>query len=74
MFDQVNLGLLRAALAAREGLTNRLRREEGQAFVEYALVLTLVAVAVALITQWGLFTDAIKASLGKVIDVLNANP
>jgi Flp pilus assembly pilin Flp len=47
-----------------------LRRQEGQAFVEYALVITLVAVAVALLTQWGAFRTAIHDSLQKVIDAL----
>lgn len=49
----------------------RLRRREGQAFVEYALVLTLIAVGVALLTQWGGFMGAIHASLQRVIDELN---
>ena len=56
MVDQLNVGILRQMLAMQDTLANRLRREEGQAFVEYALVLTLVAVAVALLTQWSAFT------------------
>jgi Flp pilus assembly pilin Flp len=56
----------------QDALANRLRREEGQAFVEYALVLTLVAVAVALLTQWSSFTSAIHDSLQKVIDALSS--
>ncbi len=71
MVDQLNVGILRSVLAAQDKLANRLRREEGQAFVEYALVLTLVAVAVALLTQWSAFTDAITNSLQKVIDALS---
>lgn len=70
MVDQLNVGILRQMLAMQDTLANRLRREEGQAFVEYALVLTLVAVAVALLTQWSAFTDAITNSLQKVIDAL----
>lgn len=73
MVDQFNVGILRALLGAQSSLANRLRREEGQAFVEYALVLTLVAVAVALLTQWSAFTSAISKSLGRVITVLNNN-
>jgi Flp pilus assembly pilin Flp len=73
MVDQFNVGILRTVLAAQTSLANRLRREEGQAFVEYALVLTLVAVAVALLTQWSAFTSAISNSLGRVITVLKNN-
>ena len=73
MVDQFNVGILRALLGAQSSLANRLRREEGQAFVEYALVLTLVAVAVALLTQWSAFTSAITGSLQRVIDVLSSN-
>jgi Flp pilus assembly pilin Flp len=70
MVDQLNVGILRQMLAMQDTLANRLRRQDGQAFVEYALVLTLVAVAVALLTQWGKFTGAITSSLQKVIDAL----
>jgi Flp pilus assembly pilin Flp len=73
MIDQVNLGVLRTVLAVETAFTRRVRREEGQAFVEYALVLTLVAVAVALLTQWSAFTSAISGSLGRVINVLKNN-
>jgi Flp pilus assembly pilin Flp len=73
MVDQLNVGILRSMLAARDTVANRLRREDGQAFVEYALVLTLVAVAVALLTQWSAFTSAISGSLGRVITVLQKN-
>ena len=72
MVDQLNVGILRQMLAVQDALANRLRREEGQAFVEYALVLTLVAVAVALLTQWAAFTNAITESLQKVINALNS--
>jgi Flp pilus assembly pilin Flp len=72
MVDQLNVGILRQMLAVQDTLANRLRREEGQAFVEYALVLTLVAVAVALLTQWSAFTTAIHDSLQKVINALTA--
>ena len=70
MVDKLNVGILRQMLATQDTLANRLRRQDGQAFVEYALVLTLVAVAVALLTQWSAFTDAITNSLQKVIDAL----
>jgi Flp pilus assembly pilin Flp len=71
MVERLNFGILQVALAAQAGLANRLRRQEGQAFVEYALILTLVAVAIALLTQWGAFTTAISNSLQKVIDALS---
>lgn len=73
MVDRLNFGILRAAFAVQAGLASRLRREEGQAFVEYALILTLVAVAIALLAQWGTFTTAISNSLGRVINTLNAS-
>jgi Flp pilus assembly pilin Flp len=71
MVDQLNVGILRQLLAVQDALANRLRRQDGQAFVEYALVLTLVAVAVALLTQWSAFTSAIHDSLQKVINALS---
>jgi Flp pilus assembly pilin Flp len=71
MVDQLNVGILRQMLAVQDAVANRLRRQEGQAFVEYALVLTLVAVAVALLTQWSAFTSAIHDSLQKVINALS---
>ncbi|HZQ15498.1 MAG TPA: hypothetical protein VFA82_01875 [Gaiellaceae bacterium] len=76
----MNVALLRSALAVQARVSEvlergaeRLRSERGQAFVEYALVLTLVAVAVALLAQWSAFTNAISGSLGRVIDVLKSN-
>ena len=41
--------------AARDRLFDSLRRDEGQAFVEYALVLLVVAVASRPSPQWGTF-------------------
>ena len=72
MLDRVNVGLIHVGTAVQERLASALRRQEGQTFVEYVLVLTLVGVAVALITQWGLFKGAISDSLQKVIDELKA--
>lgn len=80
MVQRVNFAFLRVALGVQERVSSRLEREavrlrseRGQAFVEYALVLTLVAVAVALLAQWSAFTSAISGSLGRVIDVLKSN-
>lgn len=70
MIDQLNVKLLAFAAALGSRVGDRLRREDGQAFVEYALVLTLVAVAVALLAQWTNFTTEISNSLQKVINAL----
>lgn len=70
MIDQINVGVVWAMLKVRRAVPERLRNEQGQAFVEYALILTLVAVAVALLAQWSTFTNAISSSLGKVINAL----
>ena len=61
--------------AAHERLVNTLRRDEGQAFVEYALVLLVVAVLVAGLTAWGTFRTAIGNAIGGVTTALdNATP
>jgi Flp pilus assembly pilin Flp len=72
MFDSLNVAVrLATALESyKDRLVERLRRSEGQAFVEYVLVLTLVAVAVALLAQWTNFTTTISSSLQRVIDAL----
>jgi Flp pilus assembly pilin Flp len=49
---------------ARERLVNTLRRDEGQGFVEYALILGIVAVAVAGLSAWG----TVRTAIGNVID------
>ena len=65
----VRLGILALELpaAARNRLFESLRRDEGQAFVEYALVLLLIAIALAALTQWGTLTTAV----GKVTTAIN---
>lgn len=62
------LNLVLADLHGR--LLSLARREDGQTFVEYALVLVLVAVAAVALTQWEAFVTAIGDALQKVIDVL----
>jgi Flp pilus assembly pilin Flp len=69
MTDRLNALIVAIGVNIRAHLDD-LRRQDGQAFVEYALVITLVAVAVALLTQWGLFTKAISDSLQKVMNAL----
>jgi Flp pilus assembly pilin Flp len=72
MFDSLNAVRIAVALQTLEArLVERLRRNEGQAFVEYVLVLTLVAVAVALLAQWTSFTSTISSSLQKVMNALS---
>jgi Flp pilus assembly pilin Flp len=72
MFDSLNVAVrVKTALqSVGNRLVERLRRSEGQAFVEYVLVLTLVAVAVALLAQWTNFTTEISNSIQKVITAL----
>jgi Flp pilus assembly pilin Flp len=73
MIDRLNAMFVEIALympaRAKERLQN-LKSQDGQAFVEYALVLTLVAVAVALLAQWGTFTNALAGALNRVENVL----
>ncbi len=49
-------------------LTGDVRREEGQAMAEYAVILAIVAVGV--VATLILFKDAIVGTLGDVIDAL----
>jgi Flp pilus assembly pilin Flp len=72
MFDSLNVAVRvgTALQSIGDRLVARLRRSEGQAFVEYVLVLTLVAVAVALLAQWTNFTTTISSSLQRVINAL----
>jgi Flp pilus assembly pilin Flp len=72
MFDSLNVAVRvgTALQSIGDRLVERLRRSEGQAFVEYVLVLTLVAVAVALLAQWTNFTTTISSSLQRVMDAL----
>ena len=51
---------------------DRLRRERGQAFAEYVLLLALVGVAVALVIQ-GDFTNALRTALQRVGGVLESS-
>jgi Flp pilus assembly pilin Flp len=70
MIDRLNAIIVKALYSpVRAQVT--LKRQDGQAFVEYALVLTLVAVAVVLILQWGAFTGALHDALQRVINALN---
>ena len=47
-------------------LLARLRGEQGQTFVEYALILAVVVVGVLLAVTWGGLGDAIQAAIDTV--------
>jgi Flp pilus assembly pilin Flp len=47
-----------------------LKKDEGQTFVEYALILTLVAVAAAALAAWTGLVSAIGSAMGDVTDAL----
>jgi Flp pilus assembly pilin Flp len=69
------IGRLNAVLAGALSRAGRVRGsssgEEGQAFVEYALVLTLVAVGIALLTQWDAFSGALSGALSRIENVVS---
>jgi Flp pilus assembly pilin Flp len=44
----------------------RLRKEQGQTFVEYALILAVVVVGVLLTVMWSGLGDAIQAAIDAV--------
>jgi Flp pilus assembly pilin Flp len=48
-------------------LLNRIRGEQGQTFVEYALVLSVIVVGVLLAATWTGLTDAIQGAIDTVI-------
>jgi Flp pilus assembly pilin Flp len=73
MIERVNRIVTAIALEAGER-TRRLRRSErGQAFVEYTLLLLLVAVAVVAVADWGGFTSAIKDALAKISSTISSH-
>jgi Flp pilus assembly pilin Flp len=74
MIDRVNVQL-GTLLATPSAIRDRLKREEGQAFVEYALV--LLVVAVALTAAAGVFITpfrkAIVDAFTAISNALNTN-
>jgi Flp pilus assembly pilin Flp len=73
MIDRANVLLLELVSAASSGI-DRLRREEGQTFVEYALVILLIAVAVGAVATWTPLQDAITGAVTKIKDTINDAP
>ena len=63
--------LLELVSAASAGI-DRLRREEGQTFVEYALVILLIAVAVGTLAAWGGLRDAIGGAVGDITGAITS--
>jgi len=63
-----------AMVATRENLAKSLRREEGQAFVEYALVLLVVAVGIAAVLAWTPLRSALNSAIQSVADTLGSAP
>jgi Flp pilus assembly pilin Flp len=70
MIDELNSMIAGLALYLPEGARKRLAPvasgERGQAFVEYVLLLTVVAIAVALLAAWTNFVSTITTALGKI--------
>jgi Flp pilus assembly pilin Flp len=52
-------------------LLAHLRKEQGQTFVEYALILAVVVVGVLLAVLWGGLGDAIQAAIDAVTTAIN---
>jgi Flp pilus assembly pilin Flp len=75
MIDRANALLAGLLLDGSDRALGRLRREDGQAFVEYALVLLIVAVA--LTAAAGVFISPFRAAIvsafTRISDALNNN-
>jgi Flp pilus assembly pilin Flp len=66
MFDRFNAWVGSLYLRSHD-----LKKEDGQTFVEYAMVLTVVAVAVVVLAAWTDLGTAISDAIGNVVDELN---
>ena len=62
MFDRINAW----ATAAVLGAVDQLKSDEGQTFVEYALILAVVVVGVLLAVTWTGLKDAIGNAIAQV--------
>jgi len=56
------------------GRTQELKSERGQTFVEYALVLAVIVVAVLLAVTWTGLGTAIGNAITKVTNAINGTP
>ncbi|HEY1366541.1 MAG TPA: hypothetical protein VGF23_05485 [Gaiellaceae bacterium] len=75
MVERLNAFVMVAALSVYGSVRGRLRREEGQSFVEYALVLMLIVVAGTVILAVGGVRQAIIDALTRVKNAINGqNP
>jgi len=70
MLERANILLLTLLLDTSSSVRDRLRREAGQAFVEYAMVLLLVTVALVVGTFVTPFRDAIASAFSAIGDAL----
>lgn len=65
MISRINV-LIGEVVGTPEHLWERLRRDEGQAFVEYTLVILLIAIAVAT----GALVDPFRNALSNALDAI----
>jgi Flp pilus assembly pilin Flp len=71
MIDRIERVILPIGLEAGERIRHLRRSERGQAFVEYTLLLLLVAVAVVAVADWGGFTKAIGTALTTIANTIS---
>lgn len=77
MIDRANVFLSTALLGVmsliREqeaAMRERLSREEGQAFVEYAMILVIVSVVIGALIIWTPIAEAITNAIGAVTEAI----
>jgi Flp pilus assembly pilin Flp len=71
MFDRFNLWV--GSLIARSQDMS-LRRDEGQTFVEYVLVISVVSVGILLAVVWTNLHDALADGITKIADAISGTP
>jgi Flp pilus assembly pilin Flp len=78
MIDRANVFLSTALLGAmslireqQAAMRERLSREEGQAFVEYAMILVIVSVVIGALVIWTPIADAITNAITDVTNAIN---
>jgi Flp pilus assembly pilin Flp len=60
--------------ASLVGRIEELKNEDGQTFVEYALILAVVVVAVLLAVTWGGLGTAIQSAITQVAQAITPGP